>query len=681
MFNANLEVHTHNEYYLKLINTKTNTVENYTAKNYFCLPALSSCLFYPLDNTEVSSKGIVGISVYKKVYNGNVIDDTKMYKTCYTMRFGYDYFKRGGFQGTANVSSKLLNDTTIMSELTITFPATSDYVVSADTVSIVNHYWESGSYGASPMILTVGAIKDSEGNNTTLNKTADDILIVTAKIYFQINKENLVKDEETGFMPYNNINEINPIFNSFYISTTTSKRLSPFREPKNYGTSNLYISNTKYRVQSDRMLYNQCGSYSGINNKYIKLGCNYLGSTYTNSSDSYAKEYGWWEFTDEDKSGIYHVGKYGNSSSNISEFSKDSFNGHYLTYLVISGLGYFELPNEKIFPKYTLTDIPIQSTNEHPIDGVNKEFKHPLSYFVKDSEIIKVNGTALTRGTDYTVDSYNNQDMLPELMWNCFVCEREGRVFWDISHKATTCAIRWFDTLCRYNAYDGTSFSKYSTWEGNHEDYWDNKIADTITSLKPLILTLDKEYTINYLRMPGFAVYKFNDLENTIDSNWTAYSCDYCTIFEYSLDKTTWTEFHRVKSLNYDVEGSHSEITTDFEKYLDTPITAKYIRIRLEFTNEFKPADNNEIFVLSDSSNTKLNPNMSDSVYHCGTIGYVGGNIKFTEAPPEDATITFTCDCDLPYKTDQYKLYLDCSVAVTFKQGNVAPIEEITSEG
>lgn len=66
MFNANLEVHTHNEYYLKLINTKTNTVENYTAKNYFCLPALSSCLFYPLSNTEVSSKGIVGISVYKK---------------------------------------------------------------------------------------------------------------------------------------------------------------------------------------------------------------------------------------------------------------------------------------------------------------------------------------------------------------------------------------------------------------------------------------------------------------------------------------------------------------------------------------------------------------------------------------------------------------------------------------
>ena len=72
---------------------------------------------------------------------------------------------------------------------------------------------------------------------------------------------------------------------------------------------------------------------------------------------------------------------------------------------------------------------------------------------------------------------------------------------------------------------------------------------------------------------------------------------------------------------------------------------------------------------------------MSDSVYHCGTIGYVGGNIKFTEAPPEDATITFTCDCDLPYKTDQYKMYIDASLKLTIKQGNVTPIEEITSEG
>ena len=674
MFNANLEVHTHNEYYLKLINTKTNKVTEYTAKNFICIRNLVQGFLRRYWERDVSNYHIKQIcvmdSTLRQEYN-TAVDDSDWWKQAPEANVSRKGYR--GFQGDAKVESLIVNNNTIKTTLSITFPATSSYVVNAaNRVCITNAYYRTNtSYPDYPSIITLGHIKDSEGNDTTLKKTADDVLIVTASMYFQINTEDSMSNTiETGFVAHKNIEYINPILAPFCNTATNSILPQRFTGFRNTYSVALYISNTKYRPYKDRMYYSQGCKFNNISNKDILF--------YYNDSYSHRDEY--WTFNDEDKSGVFTAYKQADNNS-IKEFTKDSFNGHYITYLVLGGLGYFELPNEKIFPKYTLTDIPIQSTNEHPIDGVNKEFKHPLSYFVKDSEIIKVNGTALTRGTDYTVDSYNNQDMLPELMWNCFVCEREGRVFWDISHKATTCAIRWFDTLCRYNAYDGTSFSKYSTWEGNHEDYWDNKIADTITSLKPLILTLDKEYTINYLRMPGFAVYKFNDLENTIDSTWTAYSCDYCTVFEYSLDKTTWTEFHRVKSLNYDVEGSHSEITTDFEKYLDTPITAKYIRIRLEFTNEFKPADNNEIFVLSDSSNTKLNPNMSDSVYHCGTIGYVGGNIKFTEAPPENATITFTCDCDLPYKTDQYKMYIDASLKLTIKQGNVAPIEEITSEG
>ena len=114
--------------------------------------------------------------------------------------------------------------------------------------------------------------------------------------------------------------------------------------------------------------------------------------------------------------------------------------------------------------------------------------------------------------------------------------------------------------------------------------------------------------------------------------------------------------------LSYFTEKIISEGNELIKLYADEGLTGTnfkrkgFIDMLYDAGIDFIKINNQEIFVLSDSSNTKLNPNMSDSVYHCGTIGYVGGNIKFTEAPPEDATITFTCDCDLPYKTDQYKM-------------------------
>lgn len=63
MFNANLEVHTHNEYYLKLINTKTNKVTEYTAKNFICIPNLVREFLLPYFGNNVGSYHIKQICV------------------------------------------------------------------------------------------------------------------------------------------------------------------------------------------------------------------------------------------------------------------------------------------------------------------------------------------------------------------------------------------------------------------------------------------------------------------------------------------------------------------------------------------------------------------------------------------------------------------------------------------
>jgi len=57
-----------------------------------------------------------------------------------------------------------------------------------------------------------------------------------------------------------------------------------------------------------------------------------------------------------------------------------------------------------------ITDIPVGIG-----DGATVDFTTPISFFVHNSDVVYKNGTALTRGVDYTIDNFNNADELPEL--------------------------------------------------------------------------------------------------------------------------------------------------------------------------------------------------------------------------------------------------------------------------
>lgn len=82
----------------------------------------------------------------------------------------------------------------------------------------------------------------------------------------------------------------------------------------------------------------------------------------------------------------------------------------YYNNLVLTGLGGWPLPNENIFPAYSIKNIPIGTG-----DGVTKAFTSPLSYFKKDTDKVYKNGVLLTRNVDYTLNYTNNAKKLDEI--------------------------------------------------------------------------------------------------------------------------------------------------------------------------------------------------------------------------------------------------------------------------
>jgi hypothetical protein len=99
--------------------------------------------------------------------------------------------------------------------------------------------------------------------------------------------------------------------------------------------------------------------------------------------------------------------------------------GHYVNYIapIYPSLSYgyeagdsagpyiTEFPNLTLFPLFTLTALEVGLG-----DGATTAFKPPLNFWVKDTEEIFVNGVQLTRNVDYTCDHFNNLDGLEELI-------------------------------------------------------------------------------------------------------------------------------------------------------------------------------------------------------------------------------------------------------------------------
>lgn len=264
--------------------------------------------------------------------------------------------------------------------------------------------------------------------------------------------------------------------------------------------------------------------------------------------------------------------------------------------LCIDGLGFMYLPNPELFPEYELTEKTIGVG-----DGETTEFSHPIEMFIKDSEVITVDGAILNRGVDYVVDNYNNQSELANVSIGYFATIHSGAIGGGHYHP-----FNQSDTIGVHLKLDKPVIFKI--------DYND-----------PLI-----QNKVNKIKMGDFEYSEYTYTDRLADRS--RYAGIIITI-AYSNDLSNWTEV-----ASFDL-GEDNDI-----RILEQPITATYWKYTTTLTEN--------------ASSTAADLLRRGEVVSYGSrghfLGYVGGNIKFTTPPAPDATITFKCRLDRPYKSADY---------------------------
>ena len=86
-------------------------------------------------------------------------------------------------------------------------------------------------------------------------------------------------------------------------------------------------------------------------------------------------------------------------------------NSHMFSAVGIPNIAAWSLPNSTVFPNVRLTDITVGMG-----DGTETEFDLPVPLIVSGSEVIRVNGVVMERGTDYTINYRQPNKDYPELL-------------------------------------------------------------------------------------------------------------------------------------------------------------------------------------------------------------------------------------------------------------------------
>ena len=100
------------------------------------------------------------------------------------------------------------------------------------------------------------------------------------------------------------------------------------------------------------------------------------------------------------------VGSYANRTATyaVKRIPSDStYNDAFANFIVFPSIGHIKLPNADVFPPYMTANTLVGYG-----DGSTTVFTSPIPEFIEDSEVVKVAGVTLTRGTDYTIDNRGN---------------------------------------------------------------------------------------------------------------------------------------------------------------------------------------------------------------------------------------------------------------------------------
>lgn len=199
-------------------------------------------------------------------------------------------------------------------------------------------------------------------------------------------------------------------------------------------------------------------------------------------------------------------------------------NSHMFSAVGIPNIAAWALPNSTVFPNVKLTDIPVGTG-----DGETTEFDVPIPLFVENSEIVRVNGVAMERGVDYTINHRQPNKNYPELLPCC-----------DPSNVTVTGGVQ-------------STGNGMMTW-------YDSDRPNQVKPTSPMIFDFGSVQTFNRITAPANWLYA---------DTWQAYGA-----IDYSTDGETWTTAY--SGYNRSENGR-----TAIDLTLSPDVQARYWRLRV----------------------------------------------------------------------------------------------------
>ncbi|NLH92426.1 MAG: hypothetical protein GX481_08275 [Atopobium sp.] len=509
----------------------------------------------------------------KKEYHFGNVTLTKMLE----VNFGFTGVRIGG--GTGNPSS---SDTDVFSKLwdiTCTTTVTKDDKKNAAIHTLVGeippdtaHVGTITELGimVGTTVVTHALIRDAEGNPMTIEKDDLTKVIVTARITM-----SLVPSAPWKALPIRHT--------QFYMK----KAMDDEGQNKNYQWGGL----------GTQWLELCTNSNAAIGDGEMQQTYSYIGTSY------YAY------FT---SASCYGYGNAAKTNAAADGKRKMTFDFRapatlldypvYFNTVLLGGLCYAELPNAEIVPNYTIANYPVGTG-----DGSTKDFLCPFSYFVKDTDSIKVADQTLTRGVDYEVISDSNHEMLQELTPFARAEASGGN---RESNKSG--AGLFTRPLYTWPANQAQNFGNTNGWYSNQKR---SEFISMITTDAPGIFDLKSSFRLNKFRLPQ------------------AFTAATYTL-SVSDDGNTFTQvFQEVKEKN-------EELVVDFDA------TGRYWKL--------------ETTVNTTAAAFSANP--MDVPF----LGFVqDGYIHFKTAPSSGTRITMTVQMDRPFKTSETVIDYSAEVEIS----------------
>lgn len=414
-------------------------------------------------------------------------------------------------------------------------PAKSSYVGTITEVGL-NEYAYNSSKSWYQAIVTHALLQDAEGNPLSLEKTDTDQL--TIRVELIVSRPANTVGLKFGF-------NLNKYANVKGLTTKENYAFGMLKSGSDFG--HYFLSPS---VNPD---------YSYIRKMQVDSGCSGSSGTYSISKMRFVSE----------NSPTFYVNMIGKNNSYNYPFFGIVF------------------PDSDIFAQRTLQGLALGTG-----DGSTTEFQAILPAWVKDTEKIYKNGTALTRDVDYTCDNIGNPQKDIGMTAGNFLLKvaqgyTEGR--------------NWTYYIPGYSS-DG---------------------SDMVCATK------DKPIILQYYTDPLIG----NSINTIIPGTWANTVKGAVITYSVSEDGTNYTDV-------LSITATGTSLTDTEVHSLDKDYTMMYMKISVTWPEGQSDAQTRKIYQTSSNSR----------------FMHLGHGIVFKTAPAEGDILTMDADIDRPWKSTDYIL-------------------------